>query len=101
MAKELCAAGYRAEQVPGAVVIFGSGSHKTAGYKTYFEQMPIRIYPPQFALYHETPNGPAADVVTEFTAYTLFRAAQKIDTVTVHDSDGAHEVRVEQVPDVA
>ena len=97
----LCAASYRAEQVPGAVLIFAHGIHSTSGYVVFFEQSPIDVFPPEFSLWHVKPSGVVLDVITPFTEYTSFIAKEKIDTVVVHDVNGKHEVPVEQVPDFA
>lgn len=95
---ELGRASYRAEQVPDAVIIFAMGWHPTAGYVDFFEQSPIRIFPPQFIL-RTIPPGMAPQVLTPFAIWVMFGASEPIDTVTVHDADGAHEIKVEQVPD--
>ena len=95
----LCAATYRAQQVPGAVLIFADGFHVTSGYKVFFELLPIDIFPPQFSLWHTTPSGPVLEVITPFTEYTSFKGSE-FETVVVHDINGKHEVPVEQVPDV-
>lgn len=95
-----CAASYRAEQIPGAVLIFANGVHPTSGYAVFFEKLPIDVFPPEFSLWHVKPSGIVLDVITPFTKYTSFTTKQKIDTVVVHDANGKHEVNVEQVPDV-
>lgn len=95
---ELGRASYRAEQVPDAVIIFAMGWHPTAGYVDFFEQSPIRIFPPQFIL-RTIPPGIAPDVLTPFAIWVMFGASEPIDIVMVHDADGAHEIKVEQVPD--
>jgi hypothetical protein len=97
---ELCAASYRAQQVPGAVLIFAEGIHPTSGYQVFFEQSLIDIFPPQFILWHVKPSGIVLDVLTPFFVYTSFKATDKIDAVIVHDANGKHEVKVEQVPDL-
>jgi hypothetical protein len=90
---------YAAEQPPGMVIINAYGEHPTGGWTTFFEQLPIRIWPPQFRLVCVPPSGPAPDVVTPFHARTCFRAAERVDTVIVHDAEGEHEVKVDQTPD--
>ena len=94
---ELGRANYRAEQVPDAVIIFAMGWHPTGGYVDFFEQSPLRIYPPQFIL-RTIPPVIAPDVLTPFAIWAMFGASEQIETVTVHDADGSHEVKVEQVP---
>ena len=95
---ELGRASYRAEQVPDAVIIYAMGWHPTAGYVDFFEQSPLRIYPPQFIL-RTIPPGIAPQVLTPFAIWVMFGASEPIESVTVHDADGAHEIKVEQVQD--
>lgn len=95
-----CAASYRAEQVPGAVLIFAHGVHATSGYVVFFEKLPIDVFPPEFSLWHVTPSGIVLEVITPFTRYTSFKTTKKVDTVVIYDANGKHEVEVEQVPDV-
>ena len=97
---ELGRASYRAEQVPGAVIIFAMGWHPTAGYVDFFEKSPLRIFPPQFIL-RTIPPGMAPQVLTPFAIWVMFGASDPIETVTVHDADGAHEIKVEQARDKA
>lgn len=96
---EPCHGKYTAQQVPNAVLIFATGVHSTAGFQTFFEKLSITVYPPEFRLMHIRPSGPAAQVVSPFAVYTQFSAEEKVDRVVVHDSNGRHEVKVEQVPD--
>lgn len=94
---ELCKkAEYRAEQADGKVTIYGKGEHTTAGWKTAFEQLPIRIFPPQFRLVCVPPAGAVAQVVTPFESKTSFAVDQPVETVVVHDEAGRHEVPVKQ-----
>lgn len=97
---ELCAASYRAQQVPGAVLIFADGIHPTSGYTVFFELSPIDVFPPEFILWHVKPSGIVLPVITPFTEYTSFQTSNKVEVVTVHDADGKHKVPVEQVPDL-
>lgn len=99
-AVELCAGKYTAQQVPGSVVVFATGLHPTAGYQTFFDELPITVFPPEFRLMHIRPTGPAAQVVTPFHVHTSFPAKDKVERVIIHDADGKHEVAVEQVPDI-
>ena len=95
---QLGRASYQAEQVPNAVIIFANGWHPTAGYTDFFEQSPLRIFPPQFIL-RTLPPVIAPQVLTPFAIWVMFGASEPVETVTVHDADGAHQIKVEQVPD--
>ncbi|HKV36254.1 MAG TPA: hypothetical protein VJP89_18090 [Pyrinomonadaceae bacterium] len=98
---ELGRATYSAQQVPGAVIIFAMGCHPTSGYIDFFEQSPMRIFPPQFIFRTIPPTGIVLPVLTPFSIWVMFEASEPVETVTVHDADGAHEIKVEQVPDFA
>ncbi len=90
---------YRANQVPGAVIIFADGNHNRAGYHVFFEKSPLRIFPPQHILYHNPPAENSAQVITPFHVRTQFAATEPIETVIVRDAKGSHRVRVDQTPD--
>lgn len=96
---ELCSARYRAEQVPGVVMIHATGSHRTSGYHPFFEQMPMDVFPPKYRLWHTRPTGPVLEVIVPFAISTSFPADTKVAQVEVRDATGVHEVVVEQVPD--
>lgn len=96
---ELGRASYNAQQVPDAVIIFATGCHPTPGYVDFFEQSPIRIFPPQFIFRTIPPVGIFPQVLTPFAIWVMFGASEPIETVTVHDADGSHQIKVEQVKD--
>ena len=96
---ELGRATYNAQQVPDAVIIFATGCHPTPGYVDFFEQSPIRIFPPQFIFRTIPPTGIFPQVLTPFAIWVMFGASEPVETVTVHDADGSHEIKVEQVGD--
>lgn len=98
---ELGRATYSAQQVPGAVIIFAMGCHPTSGYIDFFEQSPLRIFPPQFIFRTIPPTGIVLPVLTPFSIWVMFEASEPVETVTVQDADGSHEIKVEQVPDFA
>ena len=90
---------YSAQQVPGAVLIFASGSHTTSGYKVRFQDTPIAVFPPEYQFMHVKPTGIVLQVVTPFSAHTSFPATTTVKQVVVHDKQGKHHIDVEQVPD--
>src|SRR4030095_733582 len=67
-ATELCNeagdAKYAAVWQKGEVTLTASGSHATAGYRVFFEQSMLMIYPPEFSLKHQRPTGMVAQVIT-------------------------------------
>jgi hypothetical protein len=91
----------RAQQVPGAILIFAEGDHPTAGYETKIVLNPQRIYPPQFTVVAKAPDGMAAQVITPFNVCVKWPHdhRQPIKTLVILDAAGRHEVEVEMVLD--
>jgi hypothetical protein len=97
---ELCkVARYRARQSADTITIYASGEHPSAGWKVAFEQLPIRIFPPQFRLVCFPPSGSVATVITPFETETSFAADQPVKQVVVHDRAGQHKIPVLKEPD--
>ncbi|HEX2268561.1 MAG TPA: hypothetical protein VHH35_03460 [Pyrinomonadaceae bacterium] len=94
---DLGRANYSAEQARDAVIIFASGVHPTPGYTDFFEQSPLRIFPPQFIFHSIPPTGMVPQVLSPFSIWVMFGATEPVETVTVHDADGAHEIKVKQI----
>ena len=94
---ELCAASYRAEQLPGTVVIHATGVHNTTGYRVFFEESPAAVFPPPFLLFHSRPAGIVHNVVTPFSISTSFHADQEVKQVVIQDANGKHTVAVEHL----
>jgi uncharacterized surface protein with fasciclin (FAS1) repeats len=88
---------YKAFQFRGAVIVSASGVHPTSGFKTYLQQLPIDIYPPQFVLMHVAPSGIVSQVITPFRVSASFPAFDKVASVTVHDATGPRVVPVVQI----
>ncbi len=91
---ELGVGSYRAEQVAGAVIIHAHGETFASGYKVWLQQAMIDVFPPEFVLYWQPPDGMAADVMTPFDVQAEFPADERVRHVTVRDADGAHTVPV-------
>jgi hypothetical protein len=85
---------YTAAWQQGVVKLTASGSHPTAGYRVFFEQSMLMIYPPEFILKHQRPTGMAAQVITPFTVQTSFKSEEKPQAITVHDAKGRNRVPV-------
>src|SRR6266511_1866073 len=77
---------YSARWQKGVVTLTASGSHPSAGYRVFFEQSMLMIYPPEFSLKHERPTGMAAQVISPFSVQTSFKAQEKPQVITVHDA---------------
>lgn len=92
---------YFAQQVPGAVIITAEGEFPSAGFKSFFRQSAIAVFPPEFSFVWVPPDGPAAQVITPFRTSTYFKAVDPVESVTVHDAEGRHVVEVTQVPEPA
>jgi hypothetical protein len=96
-----CTGTYRAQQVPGAVIVFADGTHPTSGFDVFLKELPIRVFPPEYGLWHVAPQGMVPQVITPFSVHASFAATERVEAVVVHDVTGRHEVLVEQVPDAA
>lgn len=92
---ELSVGYYRAVQIAGQVILSATGCLRRGGIRVFFEQKPIRIFPPEFDLLQES-SGAGPDVLTPFCVLTTFQADNLIERVAVHDRWGRHEVAVEQ-----
>ena len=96
--KPLCRnVAYRAEQRGDKVTITAAGNHRSAGWQAHFEDLPIRIWPPQFKLVCIPPSGMAAQVIVPYEVRRTFVANQPVSKVVVHDGNGKHEIAVAQV----
>jgi hypothetical protein len=87
---------YEAEQSGGKVTLTANGEHPTAGWKVTFEELPIRIFPPQFRLVCYPTDEIVAQVITPFEASTSFDSDDPVKQVIVHDQNGQHKVTVQQ-----
>ena len=86
---------YRAVQISGLVILSATGCLRRGGIRVFFEQKPIRIFPPQFDLCQDD-SGFGPEVLTPFCALTSFHSNQPVEMVVVEDRLGRHEVKVEQ-----
>lgn len=93
---DLGRASYFAIQGRDAVTIFAFGVHPTPGYTDFFEESPIRIFPPQFIFHSIPPGGMVPQVLSPFSIWVMFGATEPIKAVIVHDADGEHEIEVQQ-----
>lgn len=85
---------YTAVWEKGKLTLTATGSHKTAGYRVFFEQSMLMIYPPQFSLKHRPSPGSSATVVTPFSVQTSFKADEKPTAITVYDAKRKNQVPV-------
>jgi hypothetical protein len=96
---ELCAGSYHACRLPGTVLVFAEGIHATSGFHTFWFHDAHDGTPAELSLWHLRPTGVVLQVVTPFSVATSFQTTADIRSVTVHDSEGSHLIRVEDVPD--
>lgn len=92
---------YRAQQVPGAVLIFAEGDNPTAGCEMKIAMNPTRIFPPQFTLLVKRPEM-AADVVTPYAVCVKWKVdhrQHRIERMVLFDDQGRVELPVELVLD--
>lgn len=100
MKEELCIGTFLAKQFGESVFVIALGKHPAAGYKVRLRDTPIAVFPPEFELVHTPPRGTSAQVETEFVVYKYFPAKNKIERVVVHDANGEHEIKVEQLSEL-
>ncbi len=92
--KEMGYGDYSAEYKNGEITLKATGDAPSAGYKVWFEQSMIAVFPPEFSLMWEAPGGLAADMMTPFVAQVSFPADEEVTHVIVHDDEGTHTVAV-------
>jgi hypothetical protein len=85
---------FKAEQIGGQVVIVAFGNHPTSGYKSKLRKLPIEIYPPQFEIVEQKPNGIVLQVLTPFAEFAIFKAPRSIPSIVIYDGNGKHTVKV-------
>lgn len=96
---QLCTAQYRAEQIPGYVVITATGFHQTSGYKVFFQRSPLAVFPPEYSFWHVFPSEITLDVITPFSESVRFAAKDRVQGVKVWDATGEHNISVDSAPD--
>lgn len=97
MEKRLCRAIYFAYQDYGTVTVLALGVHTSgSGWKVFFEQKPIDIFPPEFSLFHEVVS-PSVEPITKYKAEVEFQSPEQVKIVKVQDACGTHEVGVQQM----
>lgn len=97
MRKELGIATYHAVQLFDTVHLVAYGENSSSGYRNYFEQSPLKIYPPIHNFFSDRPSGITLPVLTPFVAKFSFYASEELERVIVHGKEGNHEVKVEQI----
>lgn len=95
---ELCkdATSIEAQQFAGVVLITAKGNHPRTGYQMCLVELPLDVYPPQFALMHVAPQI-GGTAVTPFIVMATFRADEAVKEVTVITGAGPKVVEVKQV----
>lgn len=92
---------YRAQQVPGAILIFAEGENPTAGCEMKIAMNRTRIFPPQFTLYVKRPEM-AAEVITPYALCVKWKndhRQNRVERIVLFDAQGRVEVPVEMVLD--
>ena len=87
---------YSARQRGGEVTIKATGQHNTGGFQTRLVQSPLRIWPPQWMMAQEPPDGIVTQAITPYEATASFKSTDPIAAIHVSDAAGRHEVKVEQ-----
>jgi hypothetical protein len=89
-------ADYTARQAAGQVTITARGENPTGGYEVRLIQSPLRIWPPQWILAHQKPDGPATQAITPFQTSASFKSDRPVASVIVSDASGRQTVNVGQ-----
>ncbi len=92
--KELGRGTYRAEQVPGAVVLHATGMTPTPNYTVSLEKSMISVFPPEYLLFFLPPEGMQMQVLEPFAVEAVIQPGTGFDHVIVRDEDGEHIVPV-------
>jgi hypothetical protein len=82
---------YRAQQVHDSVIVFARGDNPTPNYQNRLFKGRTEVFPPQISLYQKAPTGIQVPSVTEFEICGTFLAREKVERITVIDSQGKHE----------
>lgn len=90
----LCAGTYHARRVPGTVLVFADGVHRSTGYHTFWVHDAPDRAPTDLSLWHICPTGPALQVLTPFSVCTSIQTLQDVRSVTVRDVSGVHVIQV-------
>lgn len=85
---------YRAYNIVGVVHVVAVGIAPHIQTKVSLTQLPIRIFPPMFALYFTDPEV-VSPAIKPFEAEASFATDVLVEFVTVLDARGQHAVRVE------
>jgi len=70
----------------------------TPGYEARVVQLPILIFPPQYAVEIRAKPGIWPDVVTDIPAFGVFPALANVREILVHTADGTKTVPVAIIP---
>lgn len=92
---------YRAQQVPGAILIFAEGTNPTAGCEMKIAMNRTRIFPPQFTLHVKRPEM-SAEVITPYALCVKWKVdhrQHRVERIVLFDAQGRVEVPVELVLD--
>jgi hypothetical protein len=84
---------YKAEQTKDRVIIHAKGE-LPAGYEGVFVRAATQIYPPEFTLMRHRMHGEYRALQHTFDSCVAFKLEGPVTSVTVHDADGPHQVRV-------
>ncbi len=88
---------YQCIRIGNVVLLRAEGMLSHANDRAVLEQMPWRIWPPQFGLYVVSP-AIALPALRPFAISELFAFPRSAKVLVVHDADGAHEVTIGGLP---
>jgi hypothetical protein len=79
----------------GHLVLVAEGDFPTPGFYADFYELPIEIFPPQFALHRCPRPGVWPRVITPFVYAETFRFPSGVEQITIHHADGSDQVPIE------
>ena len=95
--KQLTSGQYMAQQRGNNVFIWACGAHQRA-HVTWLEKVPQNVDPPEFALYRcEDVTGAMPSFCVSYT----FQTCRRIDSVIIHDQNGAQKIDVARAEEAA
>jgi hypothetical protein len=87
---------YAALRVGPIVLITAVGQAPNLNTQVTLEQLPWRIYPPQFGLFFETP-GIQLPAIRPFVVSAVFPYPEKETELTIIDAAGRHDIKIASV----
>lgn len=86
---------YAATRYRSGIMIHARGMNPTPRWENRLHASKKDVYPTRFEFYQKAPAGIVNQLETPFDVCLFYPTLQRIDSITVSDSDGDHAVQVE------